>query len=130
MYLYQNWHLIQFSEEVPVEEAPATEEVNGDPEETAGEEECEDDAGFCDLDRETVRNAFHIFDTDGNGVISSDELGNLLRTLGQEPTEAHINELIEVRCIWSAKWRQVQVRFGSIAHVMLLKNLWKLCWLS
>ena len=59
-----------------------------------------DDAGFCDLDRETVRNAFHLFDTDNNGVISSDELGNLLRTLGQDPTESHINELIEVRCIW------------------------------
>ena len=93
-----------FSEEVPVEEATEATEavngevVNGDTLEN-GDALDEVDAGFSDLDRETVRNAFHLFDTDDNGVISSDELENLLRALGQEPTKAHISELLEVRCI-------------------------------
>ena len=97
-------HFFVFSEEVPVEEATEATEavngevVNGDTLEN-GDALDEVDAGFSDLDRETVRNAFHLFDTDDNGVISSDELENLLRALGQEPTKAHISELLEVRCI-------------------------------
>ena len=55
-----------------------------------GEEE------FTEADRETVRKAFHLFDTVGNGKISVDELGNLLRALGQNPTEEQVEELLGV----------------------------------
>ena len=51
---------------------------------------------FTEADRETVRNAFHLFDTVGNGKISVDELGNLLRALGQNPTEEQVEELLGV----------------------------------
>ena len=88
------------ADEVPVEEAPdpkaeeAKEEaddteivhVNG---EVIDDQVAKTNPGSndqADQDRERVRNAFHLFDIDGNGVISADELGTLLKTLGQNPS--------------------------------------------
>eukprot|EP00093_Oithona_nana_P004586 04586.XXX_2860_8014_1 [CDS] Oithona nana genome sequencing. len=51
---------------------------------------------FSEEDKETIRNAFYLFDRDGNGTISADELGTLLRTLGQEPSEAEVEEILSV----------------------------------
>ena len=98
------------ADEVPVEEAPdpkaeeAKEEaddteivhVNG---EVIDDQVAKTNPGSndqADQDRERVRNAFHLFDIDGNGVISADELGTLLKTLGQNPSKAQIEELLAV----------------------------------
>ena len=51
---------------------------------------------ISDADRETFRNAFSLFDVNGDGVISKGELGTLLRALGQNPTQDQVEELLEV----------------------------------
>ena len=36
-----------------------------------------------------------MFDKDGDGTICNEELGIVMRSLGQNPTEAELNELIK-----------------------------------
>ena len=40
--------------------------------------------------------AFQIFDQDGDGVITGDELGTVLRSLGREPTDTELRNLISL----------------------------------
>mmetsp|Transcript_4974 Transcript_4974/g.8534 ORF Transcript_4974/g.8534 Transcript_4974/m.8534 type:complete len:150 (-) Transcript_4974:543-992(-) len=40
------------------------------------------------------KEAFSLFDRDGDGAITPKELGTVMRSLGQTPTEAELNELI------------------------------------
>lgn len=39
--------------------------------------------------------AFDMFDTDGGGDISTKELGQVMRMLGQNPTREELDEIIE-----------------------------------
>ena len=48
--------------------------------------ECCDDA--------EIREAFQVFDKDGSGFISSRELGMVMRSLGQNPTEQELMAMI------------------------------------
>ncbi len=43
-----------------------------------------------------VREAFQLFDKDGDGVVDSAELGPLLRALGHNPTDEEVAEMMEV----------------------------------
>jgi calmodulin len=43
---------------------------------------------------EEIKQMFKLFDKDGNGQISSEEVGSLLTALGRNPTEEEINNLI------------------------------------
>lgn len=40
-----------------------------------------------------IKECFLLFDKDGDGKISCEELGTLIRALGQTPTEAEVNEI-------------------------------------
>eukprot|EP01089_Gocevia_fonbrunei_P005715 TRINITY_DN161_c0_g1_i1.p1 TRINITY_DN161_c0_g1~~TRINITY_DN161_c0_g1_i1.p1 ORF type:complete len:150 (-),score=49.10 TRINITY_DN161_c0_g1_i1:47-496(-) len=41
------------------------------------------------------KEAFSLFDKDGDGKITSKELGTVMRSLGQNPTEAELREMIQ-----------------------------------
>ena len=41
-----------------------------------------------------LKEAFQLFDRDGDGTISTDELGIVLRSIGQNPTEKQIEDMI------------------------------------
>lgn len=41
-----------------------------------------------------MKEAFELFDKNGDGHISADELGKVLRAIGQNPTEAMIKEVM------------------------------------
>lgn len=45
-------------------------------------------------DPSQLREAFKLFDLDGNGTISCGELGTVMRSLGQNPTDQEIHDLI------------------------------------
>ncbi|CAK9180236.1 unnamed protein product [Ilex paraguariensis] len=40
------------------------------------------------------KEAFSLFDKDGDGCITSKELGTVMRSLGQNPTEAELQDMI------------------------------------
>ena len=40
------------------------------------------------------KEAFSVFDKDGDGTITIDELGTVMRMLGQNPTEAELQDMI------------------------------------
>ncbi|KAK6171162.1 hypothetical protein SNE40_019410 [Patella caerulea] len=47
-------------------------------------------------DEETAdyKEAFSLFDKDGDGTITTDELGTVMRSLGQEPTDQELQDMI------------------------------------
>ena len=42
-----------------------------------------------------MREAFNIFDKDNNGRINTQELGTVMRSLGQNPTQKEIDDMIK-----------------------------------
>ncbi|XP_002733157.1 calmodulin-like isoform X2 [Saccoglossus kowalevskii] len=42
-----------------------------------------------------LKEAFSLFDIDGDGTINAKELGTVLRSLGQNPTDKEVEEMIE-----------------------------------
>jgi len=40
------------------------------------------------------KETFNLFDKDGDGTITSKELGTVMRSLGQNPTEAELQDMI------------------------------------
>ena len=42
-----------------------------------------------------LKEAFVLFDKDGGGTISSSELGTVMRSLGQNPTDEELREMID-----------------------------------
>ncbi|CBY10470.1 unnamed protein product [Oikopleura dioica] len=47
---------------------------------------------------EEIRTTFKIFDQDDDGKITTKELGTVLRSLGQNPTDVELQDLINQVC--------------------------------
>ncbi|OJJ43926.1 hypothetical protein ASPZODRAFT_18705 [Penicilliopsis zonata CBS 506.65] len=50
--------------------------------------------GFTEKQIEELREAFRVFDKDGNGDITAVELGDVMRSLGQNPSETELEDMI------------------------------------
>jgi len=47
-----------------------------------------------DVALESFKSAFALFDKDGSGSISADELGTVMRSLGETPTDAQVKQMV------------------------------------
>ena len=61
------------------------------------------------------REAFSLFDKNGDGTISSTELGTIMRSLGQNPTESELQDMIN----------EVDVDGGCMGEMKLCEPRWK-----
>ncbi len=58
---------------------------------------------------EEFKEAFALFDKDGDGTITTKELGTVMRSLGQNPTEAELQDMInEVDVDGKYDWSDVK----------------------
>mmetsp|Transcript_25911 Transcript_25911/g.55467 ORF Transcript_25911/g.55467 Transcript_25911/m.55467 type:complete len:150 (+) Transcript_25911:137-586(+) len=49
---------------------------------------------YTDIQIAEFKQAFSLFDKDGDGTIDSEELGTVLRSLGNQPTEEEVEDMI------------------------------------
>ena len=52
------------------------------------------DVQFTEEQKAEFKEAFSVFDKDGDGTITTKELGTVMRSLGQNPTEAELQDMI------------------------------------
>ena len=52
---------------------------------------------ITDAELESFKETFMMFDKDGDGTVSTKELGAVMRSLGNNPTMEELEELIDVR---------------------------------
>ena len=68
------------------------------------------------------KEAFSLFDKDGDGTICSKELGTVMRSLGQNPTEAELQDMInEVDADGERVWRH-KAELSAFAIVLHIAN--------
>merc|ERR1711982_111237 len=56
------------------------------------------DQGFTEDQIEDFKEVFQLFDTKGDGLIQVSQVGEVLRALGQNPTEGEVKKLVQSSC--------------------------------
>lgn len=66
------------------------------------------------------KEAFALFDEDGDGIIDTKELGTIMRALGQNPTESELDDMIKEinTCQQTGK-----INFEVFLNIMVSKKL-------
>ena len=52
---------------------------------------------LTDEEMDAFKETFMMFDKDGDGTVSTKELGAVMRSLGNNPTEEELEDMIDVR---------------------------------
>jgi Ca2+-binding EF-hand superfamily protein len=58
------------------------------------------DGNAVDAKEEQMKATFAMFDFDGSGSISAAECGTVVRSLGHNPTDEEVNDLLKARTIY------------------------------
>ena len=67
------------------------------------------------------KEAFSLFDKDGDGTITTKELGTVMRSLGQNPTEAELQDMInevDADGKWNNLFCGMEIEFLSISAIV------------
>jgi len=56
------------------------------------------DQGFTEDQVEDFKEVFQLFDTKGDGLIQVNQVGEVLRALGTNPTEGEVKKLVQSTC--------------------------------
>ena len=64
------------------------------------------------------KEAFQLFDKDGNGSISTKELGMVMRSLGQNPTEAELMDMINEVDVDGSGSVDFPGKFSSLVYLL------------
>lgn len=82
---------------------------------------------ITDAELESFKETFMMFDKDGDGTVSTKELGAVMRSLGNNPTIEELEELIDVRdSLLQNGVRSVPFRTltGTALALWTSKSLW------
>ncbi|MEQ9000036.1 MAG: hypothetical protein RID53_26435 [Coleofasciculus sp. B1-GNL1-01] len=65
-----------------------------------------------DAEIERLWQAFRVFDEDGSGEISADELGAVMRSLGQNPTDAQLHDMMQDVDVGDLRLNNIPIKLG------------------
>ena len=74
---------------------------------------------------EELREAFQLFDNDGDGLITIKELGAVMRSLGRNPSDAELRDIIQVTFWWNGTqtWTQSYIEILALSFATLFSSI-------
>ena len=82
-----------------------------------------------------MKEVFSLFDKDNSGTITTQELGTVMRALGQNPTEAELQDMINEIDIdgefhGAQTWRKVlKIFLITVPNMLFTGQVMLLCWI-
>ena len=68
------------------------------------------------------KEAFSLFDKDGDGTITTKELGTVMRSLGQNPTEAELQDMINEVDADGKNWFPLGLFINDVTQILTFSN--------